>query len=163
MLTKNERIEAIKEEITEIGLLTLSKTNLAKKYGVSRTTIHNDVKKAILDIDPDSINVNKFIVDDSFKRSLLKVNKIIENSSNTQEMLQSIEIQRRLLDSYSNFLEKLNLNTKSSEDEKDDNRLPKKININVVHGVHDAENMDDDKWEEVCKEREKKRLENGSS
>lgn len=105
MLSKNERITAIKNEIENKGMLTLCKSQLAKKYGVSRTTIHNDFKEAILDIDPESITMSKAIVDDSFKRSLLVLNKIInKNEEDYRLILQSIEIQRRVLESYSNFL-----------------------------------------------------------
>jgi hypothetical protein len=158
MKSKFERIEAIKEEIEKFGLLTLDKTKLAKKHNVSRTTIYSDLKDIVLDIDPDSLVISKFIIQDSFKRALIKINNIIETSTDERYLFQYLELNRRTLDSFNSYLNNLseivNINNISNQEDK------YKIKINVNHTLSQLEEIPEDKWNDII-EQKKELTKNG--
>jgi len=122
MLTKQKRIELIKEEIENKGFLNISKTNLANQFNVSRTTIHSDINQIIKDYKPE-FEISKPIINNLLRRSLIKTSNLIENSNDERIILHAIEVQGKTIERLNNIFNIIH--------NKDEVQLPAEIIVQV--------------------------------
>lgn len=107
-----ERRKEIKNLIENIGLWNISKTELAKKYEVSRQTIYTDIERIIENMPNEEINEVMLELSSAYKKGIKEARKILLTSNKPKEKLKAIEVINHSAKGFTEMLEAYGLKQK---------------------------------------------------
>lgn len=99
-----ERRKEIKHLIEEIGIWNINKTDLAKRFNVSRDTIYKDFHKVIDDMETEDLKEIKVNFSAIFKKITKEAHKLVVTGTPKQK-LNASKILIEAIEKYTKFLE----------------------------------------------------------
>ena len=109
------RREKIRIYIQEMGLWNISKTQMAREFGVSETQIRRDIKKIIKEIPGDKIKEPLVELFNAYIKSMKELRKILLRGT-TSEKLKAINTILHLGDKFTRLLEDYGLKAKIADE-----------------------------------------------